>query len=83
MLPYTFHLRVVPKIFFSPILSEFFIFELLLLPMGFLVAQLVKNLPAIWDTWVQSLGLEDPLEKGKAAHFSILAWRIGVAKSWT
>ena len=38
-----------------------------------LVAHLVKNLPAVWETWVQSLGWEDPLEKGKATHFSILA----------
>ena len=60
-----------------------------------LVAQMVKNLPAMWDTQVQSLGLEDPLEKGMATHFRILAWRIpwteergslqstGVPKSWT
>jgi len=41
-----------------------------------LVAQLVKNLPAMWETWVQSLGWEDPLKKGKATHSSILAWRI-------
>ena len=41
-----------------------------------LVAQLVKNLPAMWETWVQSLGWEDSLEKGKATHSSILAWRI-------
>ena len=41
-----------------------------------LVAQLVKNLPAIQETWVQSLHWEDPLEKGKATHSSILAWRI-------
>ena len=40
-----------------------------------LVAQLVKNPPAMQETWVQSLGWEDPLEKGKAAHSSILAWR--------
>ena len=40
------------------------------------VAQLVKNLPAMWETWVQSLGWEDPLEKRKATHASILAWRI-------
>ena len=40
-----------------------------------LVAQLVKNLPAMWETWVASLGWEDPLEKGKATHSSILAWR--------
>ena len=41
-----------------------------------LVAQLVRNPPAMWETWVQSLGWEDPLEKGKATHSSILAWRI-------
>ena len=41
-----------------------------------LVTQLVKNLPAMQATWVQSLGWEDPLEKGKATHSSILAWRI-------
>ena len=41
-----------------------------------LVAQLVKNLPAMQKTWVRSLGWEDPLEKGKATHTSILAWRI-------
>ena len=41
-----------------------------------LVAQLVKNLPAIRETWVQSLFWEDPLEKGKATHSSILGWRI-------
>ena len=40
------------------------------------VAQLVKNLPAIRETWVQSLGWEDPLEKGMVTHSSILAWRI-------
>ena len=40
-----------------------------------LVAQLVKNPPAMWETWVLSLGWEDLLEKGKAAHSSILAWR--------
>ena len=41
-----------------------------------LVAQLVKNLPAMWETWVRSLGWEDPLEEGTATHSSILAWRI-------
>ena len=41
-----------------------------------LVDQLVKNPPAMWVTWVRSLGWEDPLEKGKATHSSILAWRI-------
>ena len=41
-----------------------------------LAAQTVKNLPAKWETWVRSLGWEDPLEKGMATHSSILAWRI-------
>ena len=41
-----------------------------------LVAQLVKNLPAMQKTWVRSLGWEDPLEKRKATHSSIVAWRI-------
>ena len=41
-----------------------------------LVAQLVKNPLAMWETWVRSLGWEDPLEKGTAIHSSILAWRI-------
>ena len=40
------------------------------------MAQLVKNLPAVQETWVQSLGWEDPLEKGKTPHSSVLAWRI-------
>ena len=60
-----------------------------------LVAQLVKNLPAMWETWVQSWGWEDSLEEGIANQSSILAWRIPmdkrawwatvhrVAKSWT
>ena len=41
-----------------------------------LVAQLVKNAPAMQETWVRSLGWEVPLEKGKATHSSLLAWRI-------
>ena len=45
-----------------------------------LVAQLVKNLPAMWETWVQPLGWEDPLEEGMVAHSSILAWRIPMEK---
>ena len=55
-----------------------------------LVAQLLKNPPAMWETWVQSLGWEDSLEKGKATQSRILAWRIpwtiqsmGSQKSWT
>ena len=42
------------------------------MPSGFLV-QLVKNLPAVWETWVRSLGWKDPLEKGMATYSSILA----------
>ena len=41
-----------------------------------LMAQLLKNLPAVWKTWVRSLGWEDALEKGNSTHSSILAWRI-------
>ena len=41
-----------------------------------LIAQLVKNPPAMWETWVHSLGWEDPLEEGIATHSIILAWRI-------
>ena len=41
-----------------------------------LIALLVKNLPSVWETWVQSVGWEDPLEKGKATESSILAWSI-------
>ena len=41
-----------------------------------LVAQLIKIPPALWETWVLFLGWEDPMEKGKATHSSILAWRI-------
>ena len=40
------------------------------------MAQLVKNPPAVWETWVRSLGWEDPLEKGMATLSSVLAWRI-------
>ena len=46
------------------------------------MAQLVKNPPAMWETWVRSLGWEDPLEKGKATHSSILDWRIPRASPW-
>ena len=41
-----------------------------------LVAQMIKNLPVMLETWVQSLGLEDPLEEGMVTHSSILAWKI-------
>ena len=41
---------------------------------------MVKNLPVMWETWVRSLGLEDPLEEDMAIHSSILAWRISMDK---
>ena len=44
--------------------------------LGFLVAQMVENLPAVQETWLRSLVWADPLEKGMATHSSILAWRI-------
>ena len=48
-----------------------------------LVAQLVKNLPAMWETWVRSVGWEDPLQKGKATYSSILAWEFhGLYSLW-
>ena len=43
---------------------------------GFLVAQMVKNLPAVQETWIHSLDWKSPLGKGRATHSSILAWRI-------
>ena len=48
--------------------------------MVFLVAQMVKNLPAVWESQIQSLGREDPLEWQMATHSSILAWRLPVAR---
>ena len=45
-----------------------------------LMAQMVKNPPAMWDTWVQSLSWKDPLEEGMATHSSILAWRIPIGR---
>ena len=59
------------------------------------MAQIVKNLPTMWEAWVRSLNWEDPLEEGMAAYSSIVAWRIpmdreawwatvhGAAQSWT
>ena len=70
-------------------------YKLLYTKWSSLVIQTVKNPPAMWETWVRSLGWEDPLEEGMATHFSILAWRIPtnkgawraivheVVKSWT
>ena len=51
--------------------------------MASLVAQMIKNLPALWETWVQFLGQGDPLEKDMATPSSILAWRIPQTGAWT
>jgi len=53
-----------------------YIYPLSLEPPSFPIAQTVKNLPAMQETWVRSLGQEGPLAKGMAIHSSILAWRI-------
>ena len=65
--PYTLHLSPALEIRRDKLPTPVFLVQ---------VAQLVKNLPAMLETWVRSLGWEDPLEKGKATHSSILAWRI-------
>jgi len=57
----------IPGLFFRPVFGSH---------LASSVAQMVKNLPAMWETWVPSLGWEDPLEKGKVTDSSILAWRI-------
>ena len=53
-----------------------FVLALLTATIFYLVAQMVKNLPTMWETWVLSLGQKDPLKKEMATHSSILAWRI-------
>ena len=70
-------LCILPTLTASSTMAVFMLlFGTLLASGATLMAQLVKNLPAMRETWVQSLGWEDPLEKGKATHSSILAWRI-------
>ena len=77
------------------VMQKSLIFDKYLMSYGaFLVAQMVENPPETWETRVQSLGQEDPLQEGMATHFSILAWVIpkdregwwatvhGVTKSW-
>ena len=65
---------VLQTLYFSKTVACLFIFKIHILPS--LVAQWVKNLPAMQETWVQSPGQEDPLEKELASHSSLLAWRI-------
>ena len=52
------------------------VYDFFLIPRASLIAQLVKNPPTMWEAWVWSLAWEDPLEKGKSTHSSILAWKI-------
>ena len=52
------------------------LYSLVCMSWAFLVAQVIKNWSAMWETWVPSLGWEDPPEEGMASHSSILAWRI-------
>ena len=56
--------------------AESVLFVIYYLSWASLVAPMVKNLPATWETWVRSLGLKDPLEEVMATHSSILVWRI-------
>ena len=60
-------------------LFSYWVLRVLYIICASLVAQMVKKLPAMWETWVQSLGQEDPLEKEMATHSNILAWR----SQWT
>ena len=52
------------------------LFEIRFCDHTLLVAQMIKNLPAVWETWIWTLGPEDPLEKGMATHSRVLAWKI-------
>ena len=70
-----FFLIRVLQIYTVCVLFQFYVNYVWLYSMASLVSQTVKNLPTMRDTWVQSLGWEDPLEKERATHFSILAWR--------
>ena len=73
--PLGFHHTEMPQMLKHPLLFDDFM-SLLTTLWASLVAQLVKNSPAMQETWVRSLGREDPLEKKMATHSSILIWRI-------
>ena len=83
ILPNVIYNRGKKNIFKNIYLTSFFMFIFVHVKNSFkyqmwasLVVQLVKNLPAMWETWVQSLDWEDALEEGMATHSSFLAWRI-------
>ena len=73
--PLGFNHTEMPQMLKHPLLFDDFM-SLLTTLWASLVAQLVKNSPAMQETWVRSLGREDPLEKKMATHSSILTWRI-------
>ena len=73
-LPYTY----TPRIFNKGLFYQGLPWWLNNIYQGLLLAQMVKNPPTMWETWVSSLGWEDPLEEGMATQPSILAWRIPV-----
>ena len=73
-----------PCCMFSTILDTLHVLIHLIITTFSLLAQMVKNPPVIWETWVRSLGWEDPLEKGTAIHSNFLDSRIPwTTKSWT
>ena len=75
--------RKILQIYVQSVQKSTFMLQLIYIR-TFLVAHLVKNPPAMWETWVQSQGWEDTLEKGKATHSSIMAWRIpGQYSPWS
>ena len=77
LLPFSFIPHPLPYPYKNPLWKPFMIYWAPFFPpRAFLVAQTIKNLPAMWETWVWSMGWEDPLQKGIAIHSSILAWRI-------
>ena len=69
--PFVYH--IWKNVFSSPLLIFKLRFFAAVVEIVVLIPQLVKNLLVIWESWVQTLGWEDPLEKGKATHSSILA----------
>ena len=66
----------VTRVELDSVTKQQFLLQVFMASWASLVAQTVKNLPAVRETWVQFLGWEDPLEEGIATHSSILSWRI-------
>ena len=64
------------NLYFTPVSDQYILLTSILSCLGFPCGLAAKEPPTVRETWVRSLGWEDPLEKGKATHSSILAWRI-------